>query len=258
MLPTVGSDTVKIIPYAAEVAGRARGVALMVNLVPDPERRAAIEVSANHIAAVVQQAASAYTARFVFEAIDYRAAVGKGRGVDRGFDATVSVVSETIRTSLPDRSTRNPDYLAVFPNGADAFTSPTVKEDDGLAEELQAAVEKSTLAVKGNVLAVLAQLTPVVGPAATAVRDGEKQVNALFQTELAGRKLIVDALWEERKNIESALGRSGRGLARFIFFDFRKDAGQAPEGEPAEPPPAPLPVPVALPVPVPVPVPVPG
>lgn len=236
MLPTVGSDTVKIIPYAAEVAGRALGVVAMVNLVPDPERRAAIEKSANNIVAAVQQTASAYVARLLFELIDNRIAFGKGRGVDRGFDATVSITSETIRTSLADRSTRNPEYLAIFPDGAEAYTSPTVKEDDALAAELHKAVEKSTLAVKGTLVALLAQVIPVVGPAASAVRDGEKQVNALFQTELAGRKQIVDTLWEERKNIESALGRSGRGLARFIFFDFRKDAGQDSEGEPAASP----------------------
>jgi hypothetical protein len=50
-------------------------------------------------------------------------------------------------------------------------------------------------------------------------------VNALFQTELNGRKLVVDTLWEERKAVETALGRGGKGLARFIFFDFRKSGG---------------------------------
>ena len=236
MLPTVGSDTVKIIPYAAEVAGRALGVAAMKNLVPDPERRAAIEKSANNIAAATKETASAFVARFLFELVDNRITVGKGRGVDRGFDAIVSVASETIRTSLPDRNTRNPDYLAIFPNGADAYTSPTVKDDDALADELYKAVESSTLAVKADVLALLAQVIPVVGPAASAVREGEKQVNTLFQAELAGRKAIVDTLWAERKNIESARGRSGRGLARFIFFDFRKGTGSAAEDESAEPP----------------------
>ncbi len=238
MLPTVNTDTSKLIPYSAEVAGRALGVALMVNLVPDPERRTAIEKSGNAILAAVKETASAYFARLLYELIDHRTTVGKGRAVDRGFDAAVSATSETIRTSLPDRNARNPDYLAVFPNGADAFTSPTIKDDDTLAEELLAAVQKSTLAVKGDVLASLGQITPVVGPAALAVRDGEKQVNTLFQVELAGRKRIVDTLWEERKNIESALGRSGRGLARFVFFDFRKGSPAETEEGTAAPTPA--------------------
>lgn len=236
MLPTVGSDTLKILPYAAEVAGRARGVAAMENLVPDPERRAAIEKSADNIVAAVKDIANTLVARLIYELVDNRITVGKGRGVDKGFDAVVSITSETIRTSLPDRSTRNPEYLAIFPNGAEAYTSPTVKDDETLAVELHKAVEQSTLAVKANLLGLLGQILPIVGPAAAAVRDGEKQVNALFQTELAGRKTIVDILWEERKNIESALGRSGRGLARFIFFDFRKTGGAGLEEQPSEPP----------------------
>ena len=56
--------------------------------------------------------------------------------------------------------------------------------------------------------------------------------------ELAARKQIVDTVWEERKNIENALGRGGRGVARFIFFDFRKDNSQtSPEEPPAPAPP---------------------
>jgi hypothetical protein len=235
MLPTIGSDTLKILAYAAEVAGRTLGVAAMINLVPDPERRAALEASGNAIAAAVQQTASAYTARLLFEFIDNRIAFGKGRGVDRGFDAAISALSETIRTSLPDRSTANPDYREIFPHGADEYTSPTVKEDDALAADLRKTIEGSKLAVKANLLAHLDALIPIVGPAATAMRDAEKTVNTLFQTELAGRKQIVDTLWEERKKVETALGRSGRGLARFIFFDFRKAPGQGPEGEPPAP-----------------------
>lgn len=103
-----------------------------------------------------------------------------------------------------------------------------------------------TLTVKADVLAVLDILIPIVTPVATEIRDGEKQVNALFQAELDGRKQIIDCLWEQRKIVETALGRSGRGLARFIFFDFRNPA--SPSAEPvAEPPPGssttPLPTP---------------
>ena len=90
MLPTVGTDTPKIIWYASEVGGRTLGVAAMVNLVPDPERRAAIEQAGKAIIAAAQQLAGQYTARLLFEFIDQRVTVGKGRGVDRGFDAGIS------------------------------------------------------------------------------------------------------------------------------------------------------------------------
>lgn len=232
MLPTVGSDTIKILAYGAEVAGRTLGVAAMVNLVPDPARRAALEASGNAIAAAVQQTASAYGARLLFESIDNKVALGKGRGVDRGFDAAISAMSETIRTSLPDRSTAKPDYREVFPNGAEEYTSPTIREDDELVTDLRKSIAQSKLSVKADLLAVVDGLIPIVGPAAKAVRDAEKQVNTLFQTEQAARKQVVDTLWEERKKIETALGRSGRGLSRFIFFDFRKAGAQDREDEP--------------------------
>ncbi len=237
MLPTVGSDTLKIFVYSAEVAGRTLGVASMPNLVPDADRRATIEAAGNAIVTITKQITTAYVARILAEFVDQRIAVGKGRGVDKGFDAGISVVSETIRTSLPDRNTRNPDYLAVFPDGAEAYSSPSIKEDADLAVELRSSIANSTLTVKADVLALLDILIPLVTPVATEIRDGEKQVNSLFQAELDGRKQIIDCLWEQRKIVETALGRSGRGLARFIFFDFRNPAG--PSAEPAaEPPPA--------------------
>ena len=240
MLPTVGTDTSKIIWYASEVGGRTLGVAAMVNLVPDPERRAALEQAGKAIIAAAQQLAGQYTARLLFEFIDQRVTVGKGRGVDRGFDAGISAVSETVRTSLPDRNARNPEYRAIFPNGAEEFTSPTIKEDADLAASLHQSIKQSSLAVKAEVLAQLDLLLPVVGPAATAVREGEKAVNALFQSELNGRKQAIDTLWEQRKSIETALGRGGRGLARFIVFDFRNAGSQeatpeAPVAAPAVP-----------------------
>lgn len=236
MLPTVGSDTLKIFIYAAEVAGRTLGVASMPNLVPDADRRATIEAAGNAIAAITKQVTNAYVARLLAEFVEQRIAVGKGRGVDKGFDAGISVVSETIRTSLADRSTRNPDYLAVFPNGAEAYTSPSIKEDADLAVDLRKSIADSTLTVKTDVLALLDTLIPIVEPIATAIRDGEKEVNTLFQSELNGRKQIIDCLWEQRKIVETALGRSGRGLARFIFFDFRSPGSPSEESaaEPAQ------------------------
>ncbi|HVK65854.1 MAG TPA: hypothetical protein VM694_15340 [Polyangium sp.] len=235
MLPTVGSDTLKTVWYAADVGGRTLGVAAMENLVPDPKRRAALEESGTKIVAAVKQLVGAYVARIVFEYVDQRVALGQGRGVDRGFDAAIAVSSETIRTSLPDRSTSNPEYRAIFPHGTEEYTSPTVKEDEDLAIELRKVVHDSTLSVKGDVLALLDKVLPIVGPVASAVREGEKHVNALFQTELGARKLVIDTLWEERKTVENALGRGGRGLARFIFFDFRKGRENEAAEEPAAP-----------------------
>ena len=62
MLPTVGSDSLKIIRYAAEVAGRTLGIAAMANLVPDAARRAALETSGNLINTAAQQLVGAYFA----------------------------------------------------------------------------------------------------------------------------------------------------------------------------------------------------
>jgi hypothetical protein len=232
MLPTVGTDTLKICWYAGEVVGRARGVARMENLVPTNERRATINASADTMATALTTLANAYVARVVYEFVQQRIALGVGRGVDRGFDALISSISEAVRTSLPDRNVRNPDYRQIFPNGAEEFTSPTIKEDEALATDLRQSVSDSNLAVKADILSQLDAVIPIVSDAAGGLRDGEKQVNALFQAELNGRKLVVDALWEQRKAIELALGRGGRQLARFVFFDVRKGSAEAPVAEP--------------------------
>ena len=79
MLPTVGSDSLKIIRYSAEVAGRILGVAAMVNLVPDAARRAALETSGNLVHTVTQQLLGAYVARLTFEHVAQRLSTGKGR-----------------------------------------------------------------------------------------------------------------------------------------------------------------------------------
>lgn len=239
MLPTVGTDTTKIIWYTAEVAGRALGVASVPNLIPDKARRDALEASGNAIAASLQGLTKAYVARVLYEYVDYRLAIGKGRGIDRGFDATVSTISETIRTSLPDRLVSNPEYRAIFPDGAEEYTSPTIREDEQLATDLRQAVDQSKLTVKGEVIALLDVILPLVGPAATALRDSEKQVNSLFLAEQAARKEVIDTLWQERKNIEAALGRGGRGLSRFVVFDFRSpgedDSAKKEPAAPAKP-----------------------
>ena len=226
MFPTVGADSIKIIRYAGEVGGRVLGIAAMENLVPDAAKRATLLKSGNLIVASAQQLLTAYIARITAEQFDQRVILGKGRGVDRGFEAMISGHSETIRTSLPDRSTHNPDYRAVFPNGAEEYIAPTIREDDQLAVDLRKALVDSNLAVKAELVAALDIIIPVVVPAAKAVRDSELQTNDLFQTEMAARKTVVDTLWEERKGVEAVLGRAGKGLARLIFFDFRKNGGE--------------------------------
>src|SRR5690242_10053493 len=117
MLPTVGTDTIKIVRYAAEVSGRILGIAAMHNLVPDSDRRTSLGNAAQAISSATQTLHAAYTARSQFEDLDQRITVGKGKGVDRGFDAIIASVADSTRTSLPDRNHQNPDYRAIFPNG---------------------------------------------------------------------------------------------------------------------------------------------
>lgn len=224
MLPTVGADTIKIVRYAAEVSGRIFGIAAMKNLVPDATRRASIESAGNAILVPTQALNAAYLARVQFEHLEQRVVFGKGKGIDRGFDAIVAAVSESIRTSLPDRNTQNPDYRAIFPHGTEPYSSPTIREDEQIAADLHALVHDSNVPVKADVLALLDTVIPIVAPAASALKNGENQVNALFQAEINGRKTVVDTLWEQRKVVETALGRGGKTLARFIFFDFRKSS----------------------------------
>lgn len=235
MLPAVGADTIKIVRYAAQVSGRILGIAAMKNLVPDDSRRAALIASGNLIIASAQALNTAYFTRIQFEHFDQRVTFGKGKGIDRGFDAAITIVAENVRNSLPDRTYENPDYRAIFPDGTtDAFTSPTIREDEQIATDLRIAIADSNVPVKDDVLALLDTVIPVVTPAAKALSDGEKQVNALFGAEMNARKNVVDTLWEERKNVEKTLGRAGKGLARFIFFDFRK-ADETESTDPATP-----------------------
>lgn len=233
MLPTVGAETTKIVRYAAEVAGRILGISAMENLVPDAQRRAALEKAGQAVLGASQALMNAFIARAMAEHLEQRLALGKGRGVDRGFEALIANTSETIRTSLADRAAANPDYRAIFPNGTEEFMAPTIREDAELAGVLKARLGDSNLSVKNDLLASLDKIIPVVEPAAKAMLDSEKQVNALFQTELNSRKTVIDTLWEERKAVETALGRAGKGLARFVFFDFRRASDEALTEEPA-------------------------
>lgn len=235
MLPNVGTDTLKICWYAGEVVGRARGIASMDILVPDPARRTAINDSANRVHAAIQTLTSAYVARITHEFVGQRIALGRGRGVDRGFDALVSWTSETARTSLPDRSVKNPEYRTIFPRGAEAYTTPTIKEDEQLVEDLKQAILASKVPAKAEMVTRVDAVIPAVTAAASGLRDAEKLVNTLFQAEIAARKLVIDALWDERKTVELALGRGGRQLARFVYFDPRKPNGETAKAEEAKP-----------------------
>ena len=234
-IPNVGDDTPKSVSFAAEVGGRAQGVAAMTNLVPDGDKRAGLERSGAKIVAVAREAATAYVTRFLAEFFDSRIAWGKGRGVDRGFDAGVAAIGEKARTSLPDRNTANPEYRAIFKDGTTAeYTTPAIKQDPDLAATLRRGIEASGLSAKTELLGMLDPLMPLVEAAAGGVRGAEEQVNHLFEVEMAARKKLVDVMWEERKTIEQLLGRGGRGVARFIFFDFRSPA--TPEAAPVAPP----------------------
>lgn len=234
MIPDVGADSVKITRYGAQVSGRIFGIAAMPILVPDATRRAALSQCGNIILAATQGLHNAFVARIQFESIDQRVLFGKGKGIDRGFDAVVATISESVRTSLADRHTSNPDYRAIFPNGTEEMTSPTIREDEAIAEELRSALAASNLSVKTQALALVDVAIPVVGPAATALRNADQHLNELFQAELNARKAVVDALWEQRKVVETQFGRAGRALARFVFFDFR-NAGESETATPAPP-----------------------
>ena len=100
--------------------------------------------------------------------------------------------------------------------------SPTIREDEAIVTELRSAIAASKVPAKADALALIDEAIPVVGPAATALRDADQHLNGLFQAELNARKAVVDTLWEQRKSIETSLGRAGKALARFVFFDFRK------------------------------------
>ena len=221
MLPTVGSDSSKIISYAAEVSGRVEGIAAGSALVPDATKRTALERSATRLATGARELLAAFVARTTTEMFEQRRVVGHGRGIDRGFDAGVATIAESLRTSLPDRTTTSPEYRAVFSTGStDPFTSPTIKQDPELASDLRQRITDSGSSAKVQMLSVIEALIPLVGPAAAALTTGESAIQTQWDAELLARKKIVDALWEEKRAVEQSLGRSGRGLARFAFFDF--------------------------------------
>ncbi|MBI4613951.1 MAG: hypothetical protein HY720_10115 [Planctomycetes bacterium] len=243
MLPNVSADSFDVVTYAAEVAGRIQGVASVPNLVAEEGRRAELVASATTIVGATRSLHGAWAARVVEKMLEGRLAVGRGRGVDRGWDAAVAEIGERARVSLPDRQTGNPDYRAVFPDGTIyPFTTPTIKQDPELAAGLRKALFSSKIPVRTELVAVVDSMIPIIAPAAEAVRNGEEQLSNLFTTEMTARRLVVDTLWNERKSVEKTLGRGGRGLARFIFFDFRASGAAEPEGtNPPEAPGAPAP-----------------
>jgi len=237
MLPTVNASTEKSVAHGNEVAGRVQGVAAMANLVSDAGARGKLEESGNRILAAARDAWGTYTARLGWQVNDRRLVAGKGRAVDRGFDACVAGIAEKARTALPDRNTANPEFRAIFPTGSIAeFVQPAIHQDGGVAATLRQSIDASRVPNKAELLAMLDGVIPIVTPAADAYRGADQRLNELFNAELTARKRLVDVLWEERKNIEALLGRAGRGLSRFIYFDFRPTASPT-EPEP-EPPPA--------------------
>ncbi len=240
MLPTVNADSMKIVNYSAEVTGRIDGVAAMPNLVPDADGRTILINASTSILSVTRALLAAFTARVQFKELEYRIVFGKGKGVDRGFEGIVAEISQSARTSLPDRVTQNPDYRALFPNGTDEFTTPTIRDDEEAATDLRTRLTGSNLREKDTFIGQLDAVIPVIRPAAQAVRAGELHINELAQHEMNARKAVIDTLWEQRRLVEIALGRGGKGLARFIFFDFRKSNGS---DEPAAPEPTTPPTP---------------
>ncbi|HRI64807.1 MAG TPA: hypothetical protein PK156_11215 [Polyangium sp.] len=136
--------------------------------------------------------------------------------------------------------TQNPDYRAIFPKGTDEFMTPTIRDDEEAATTLRTSIHGSNLHEKDAFVAQLDAVIPIIRPAAQAVRAGELHINELAQNELNARKAVVDTWWEQRRLVETALDRGGKGLARFIFFDFRKpSAADEPAAPEPETPPTP-------------------
>lgn len=236
---TIKTDSLNIVWHVAEVAGRLLGVARSPTLVPAPEKKSALEAVAERLIGTARNLFEVTIAGKRFEYIEQRLRVGEGRGLDRGWDATVSTVADKGRVSLPDRSTNNPDYREVFTDGTIApYTKPTIKQDPEIGSDLRKRISTSRLPNRDELVADLDKMLPLLEPAAKAVIDGEKQVNDQFLDEVNARKLVIDTLWEERRTVEKLLGRAGRNTARFIFFDDDSRSPAAAEEPPAEEPPA--------------------
>jgi len=241
MLPTTKVGTLKVIPYAAEVGGRLLGVAASPNLLPNAEVRRALEASGNRIIAATRATASALVPSLLFEYLDRRISVGRGKGLDRGWDRAVSTASDRAREVVPDRSTSSVEYREIFTDGTTAeYTNPTIKQDPEVAAKLRQFVENLGLSVRDEMLAILDAVMPLLAPAAAEVREGEERTRTLSAGEVAARTKLVDLLWSERKAAEALLGRSGRSMIRFLFPDFGKSrspsTGTTPPGDtPVEP-----------------------
>jgi hypothetical protein len=233
----------RVVAYGAEVVGRLQGAASMPVLVPDAAHRAAVAGAAERLLAGTHTLMTAAVAELMHEFLENRVAVGRGKAVDRGFERVVGQVSNGVRDAVPDRSTAHPSYRKVFAGGSTAaYTEPTIKQDPEAGAELRRAIVDSGVSVRDDVLGLIDAIAPIVGTAATAVRDGEAQVNTLWAAEVKARQELVDLLWSERKQLEGTLGRPGRGMVQFLFFDFQKNrpgaAGEDPvptADEPAAP-----------------------
>jgi hypothetical protein len=231
-LPNVKDGTDRVIRYGAEVSGRCLGVAECPNLIPNPETRAELTAVGNRIGDCVQRQSTAWVATALYEYLTYRIAVGRGVGLDRGWDRTVVSTSDGAKEAVPDRNTADPAYRAVFENGTiDSYTKPTIKQDDGLALELRTKIENSGLSNREKLTGLIDAILPQVTEAAQDIRGGEERINELFKTEVNLRQELTDLLWSERKKVEGLLGRSGRSLVNLIFFDFNSPTaarGSAP------------------------------
>jgi hypothetical protein len=239
MLPTPDDGTYRVIAYAAEVGGRMTGLAGCPNLLPE-ELRPTFRESGEQIIALTRGLGAAYVATLIYEVIDQRIFVGHGMGIDRGWDRTVSDVSDVGRGAVPDRNTASPEYRSVFEDGTTkAYTQPSIKQDPELAADLRARVDASGLRTRDQMLALIDAIIGLVGPASANVKNGEERVNTLFQTDVGLRGGLTNHLWAKRKEIEGLLGRSNQALARFVFFDFKKSkpSRTAPDSSPSEPAP---------------------
>lgn len=237
-LPSVTADSADMAWYGSEVAGRLIGITRVDNLVTDPERRAPIARVGEAIGVAARTLFDTHIARLTHEYVTNRVTVGIGRGLDRGWDGLVSETGQTSRLSLPDRSTDNPDYRAVFPNGrTDEYTGPAIGRDPEVATELRRRLASSSIPAREPLVARIDAMMPLLTTGAADVEAGDSRTNELFAAEMAARQALVTMLWEERKTVERLLGRAGRNLARFVFFDYTPKKTRDAVGETTAPEP---------------------
>lgn len=140
---------------------------------------------------------------------------------------SVNVIDDVVPMTFVAPQREQPPARIEVPPASSASSSVRSKDTPNSSppidpKELRAGIVASNLPTKSDFVSTLDTLIPVITAAASVLTTGEQQVNTLFQNEINARKTVVDCLWAQRKIVETILGRAGKTLARYVFFDFRK------------------------------------